>query len=1193
MLMRLKRALERFGKEYWPVPVVAAGYFVIARLTLSQLFLVTWDVVPVWPAAGWAVASVVRWKRPGLVGVLVGATLHHWPWLTDAPMLLVLAGILLETVVGASLIEYLSKDRKMWLSRVRDLPLLAASAAISATLSATFGVLGACWSGQVSWSAFVTKWLVFWLGDSLGIVFVVPVFLTFIAARFRFEPRRVLELGALAAATVSLSLVLFGTAYAQESALTFYFPILIWAGLRFGLLGASSASLAICSFALWGTAHGTGLFAHGTPHHQMELLWSFLMLVAVTTLLLGASLEEWRRAQEVLAERESLLSSFYDGSPVMMGIVEVRGNELVFVSGNAALERWLEQPREFIQGRSAKELGRSEKQIRLWIDKCLESRERTTSVRFEYGRTSNRGKQTMAAVVHPLGTGPVPRFSFVLEDVTERLSVQRELDRFFTLSLDMLVIAGVDGFIKRVNPSFRETSGLSDTELQTRPFLDWVHPDDRESAQREVERVGAGQKTIDFVCRCLCAGGIYRSLSWTGMAEADEGLIYAAARDVTDANAAAEALRESKGRAEAATKAKTEFLANMSHELRTPLSAIIGMAELIGGTALDVEQREYVDGVRHSANSLLLLVNDLLDLAKIESGKLDLETTSFELERILESSLNPLAYQAHRKGLDLVYSIASGSPNELVGDPTRLQQVLVNLVSNAVKFTDSGHVAVEVLAEPAPAGDVELHVGVHDTGSGIPEDRRAEIFESFVQGDGSTTRKHGGTGLGLAICNRLVSLMGGRIWVESEVGRGSSFHFTARLARSEAQDSDRHESPPLFGAMRVLVVSASSIVRRALVTALETGGMNVVEAPDGSEAVRMARVARRDGRSFQVAFVAYSLVGDSSAAWLRALRSEEPSLRWVLLTRTTDRLDEEYRARLGVEGRLVQPVAPRHLRRTLELILSPGQIREIDPVTDNFARQPRRRLKILVADDDSMNRTVTTKLLTKAGHEVVTVRDGREAVERVKSGRFDLIFMDLQMPEIDGLEAAARIRAHEITLRDRRTPIVALTANARTDDRDHCLNSGMDGYLVKPVEIRSLLAVVERVGAETESPTGSERGAPSVVDTSELESLVQGDDAVLREVLELFVEQTPALVDDISRSLDARDWSAAERGAHRLKGSLLTLGASDAAAIASRLEIAARETPSPEIGREWELLRVQLDRISQELETRLRRPVTQ
>lgn len=1074
----------------WPygalptILLVAAGYYAIAHVTLTQLFLVDWDVVPVWPAAGWAVASRVHFKRRGLAGIVLGATMFEWPRMTGFPLLLVLAGVVLEAIAGARLIEALGKGGHVWLRQARDLPVLGAVAAVAATLSATLGAAGMCLSGRAAWFLFPSKWLVHWLGDSLGILFVTPVLLLFLGTKFRMGRRRLAELSVLALTTVGLSHAIFaGWLPAGESALAGFFPLLIWASLRFGPLGASSASLTISAFALWGTTHGIGPLAHGNSHHQMAVLWTFLGVVVGTTYLFAAVLEERRYAQKEVAERESLLRSFYDGSPVMMGIVETGADDLVFVSGNAALASFLGRPVESIQGRTGRELGLAEGHSKLWLDKCRESRTEARAIRFEYCPPEH-GNKTLAATVHPIEGGLFPRCSFVLEDLTERARAQRELDRFFASSPEMLCIAGSDGLLKRVNPAFSKTLGRSSSELMSRPFIQWIHPDDREKVLREVERIGSGAKTIDLEVRCRRGDGTYRWYSWTAMGERDEGLIYVNGRDVTDAKVAAETLRVAKERAEAATRAKSEFVANMSHELRTPLSAIIGLSDLIEHTALGPGQREYLDGIRQSAKVLLLLVNDILDFAKIESGKIEIESTPFDLEKLVTGALRPLAYQAHQKGLELVFRIDANVPNEVVGDPTRLQQVVLNLVSNAIKFTETGYVAVEVSASPGPA-DVELDIRITDTGVGIAEESRADVFESFVQADGSTTRKYGGTGLGLAISSQLVSLMGGSIEVESEVGVGSTFRFNVRVGRVLVGGDDSEARLP--EPAHVLVVDPLPIVREFLVSTLQSSDIGAAGAGGGEEVLFAVRDARRRGRPFGVAFVSYSSFVDGSSSWLHTLRAEEPSLRFVLLTRMTDRLPEDYRSELGVVGRLVKPVAPQQLRRALAILASAGSARDEETITDTFARETRRPQRILVADDDPINRMVTTKLLAKAGHDVVGAANGSEALARAQEESFDLVFMDLQMPEMDGLQVAAKIRELESARGERRTPIVALTANARKEDRDRCLESGMDGYLAKPVDRTRLLAAAKNFAPPGSAPS-SPGDATAAVATAELET---------------------------------------------------------------------------------------------------------
>jgi signal transduction histidine kinase/CheY-like chemotaxis protein len=623
----------------------------------------------------------------------------------------------------------------------------------------------------------------------------------------------------------------------------------------------------------------------------------------------------------------------------------------------------------------------------------------------------------------------------------------------------------------------------------------------------------------------------------------------------------------------------SELISNLSHEMRTPLNGILGLTQVLLDNRSGPEQRELLEMIKASGESLLRVLNDLLDYSKIQAGKIRLEPGEFRLRRWVRQSVTLHAPQAHRKGLQLAYWVAPEVPDLVVGDSQRLRQVLWNLIANAIKFTEAGEILVEVRA---PRGDSSprprVRFSVADTGVGIPLGSREAIFSAFTQGENAKPEQ-GGLGLGLAISREIVLRMGGTISVESEPSKGSRFEFEVELERVSEEPAD---TPRSFPGSRALVVDESPWQREVIAKELSSLAIEVGTADSTKAALREVESAVHSGKPYSLLMLDARRLEDALS--LATKVRELAEIPVVLLLLTHQRVSPEVLRSCEISGTLTKPVAPTHLVRALEILSRGEKVEKPEDVqTQGMDRPPLAGIKVLLAEDHPVNRTVVVRLLGNLGASVTATSNGREALESWSKERFDILVLDLEMPEVDGFGVAREIRARERETKER-LPIVALTAHAREEQRERCFRAGMDGFVTKPFEERELTTAMRAALKIRSGGTTPPQGSLAVLDRETAISRTSGDRSLLTELTGIFLEETPDTLRRIEQALEADDSRGIERLAHRLKGALLTLAAPAAAQAALELETAAAEGPKATraaFGR----LRDEVSRLEEELKS--------
>jgi two-component system sensor histidine kinase/response regulator len=750
-------------------------------------------------------------------------------------------------------------------------------------------------------------------------------------------------------------------------------------------------------------------------------------------------------------------------------------------------------------------------------------------------------------------------------DITERLrtaeafrQTKEMLEAVINSSPLGLAVLDVEGNVRLWNPAAERKYGWSREEVLGRR-MQIIAADQADCDLRSLERVIKEGSITDEEHRTVRRDGSIVPVSLSGAAlhnSAGEvtGAMFVA-MDLTERKRAHEALEEARFRAEAANRAKSEFLTNMSHEIRTPMNAVLGMLQLVLDTPLNGEQEHYLRVAKSGAESLMGLLNDILDFSRIEARTLALATEDFDIRSLLGDTAEAQALQAHAKGLELTCQVAPSIPPRLHGDPLRLRQVLTNLLANAVKFTPGGEVGVVVSLASETENSATLRFQVTDTGIGMASKHAAAMFAPFVQGDGSSTRRFGGAGLGLAISRQLVEMMDGRMGVESELGLGSTFWFTAVFGKPAVQPGGQGPPVPLLSAVKALVVDDSSANRTLVGALLKSWGARCHQACDGPSALTALRRAADSGDPFRLVLVDMSLPemdGQEVGRQIAASRDFRGTLP-ILMTYPGQPFDSDGLRRIGFASHVWKPVLAPRLAAALTQALSLSELGGKSEVQAEPLLRSRGHKRVLVVEDDSASREVAVAMAEKLGYSADPVNSGAEALTALQHVVYDGILMDCEMPEMDGLETTARVRGWKAGAHNAAIPIVALTAHARPVDRERCLRAGMNDYLSKPIDTQELARVLSRwLGAPGEKAPISETGP--VFDWDSLLERFGGRHELAEQMVRQFVEETPHRLIQLKSRIDEHDGTGTRTHAQLLRSTAAAVSALSLCALASAVE---------------------------------------
>ena len=922
--------------------------------------------------------------------------------------------------------------------------------------------------------------------------------------------------------------------------------------------------------------------------------------VSERTMALEQEIEERQWAQLLLQESEELFRALNEAAPV--GIVAETDEGIIL--SNPAFRKMFDYTEEEITGKALDDLllTPAMREAGVSIGKLI------GTGRIAARTLKRRRKDGKEIDVEGFGAplqlgGKGKGFLAIYVDISKRVEAEktiRESEELFRLLSSAAPIgifrADREGRWVYVNQRWSEMTGRAAETALGYGWLQAVHPEDRAATERLWKTAAEIEMELQDETRFLTPDGNINWVYWGSRAlhGPDGSLIgyVGVIEDITKRRAAEQRLLEAKQAAESANQAKSQFLANMSHEIRTPMNGILGMTELALETPLSIQQREYLQMVKGCAESLLEIIEKILDFSKIENGKMELDHVPFSILDCVETALQPVTMRAQEKGLELEWSVRGDLPEWVQGDPVRLRQILINLLGNAVKFTEAGEVFLGIECLKCSGEEAEIRFEVRDTGVGIPAEHRSMIFDAFQQSDTSVTRQFGGTGLGLSISARIVRMMGGEIQLQSTAGEGSRFFFTVKLKTAKSAERAEEEEGKL-PQVKALVVDERKGYQELAVWLMTRWGLEVEVAGSVEEARASLARQKEKKEQYRVVLVNQNPHGADGYDVAREVRAYAPreTTAILMLSSAASILEDARAAECGVFRRLRKPLRRRVLWESLRAALSQGEP-ETTPIIEAQANAPGGHFRILLVEDNEVNQKLAMRLMERMGHQVTLASNGAEACEALRAATYDIVLMDLQMPVMGGLEAACKIRERE-QLSGQHVPILAMTAHAAAQDEKRCLEAGMDGYLTKPIRREVLRKEIER--AVTQSGTcenGNEPAPHSELSEAEwnlreLLERLEGDQDFLRELLQMFRTDSQTTLMKAREALAQEDLAEMSRAAHNLKGMLKNLSMNATAELAAALETAARNGARVEAEALLERLDRSLAGIMPEVETHL------